>query len=275
MATTNFVDNTSIIYAAWLNDVNSAVYNGTFISSTITPTNIVCNGSVSGTGFSGLVNNTLSAPGAIGSATPNTGSFTTLSATTLTSSTPLGIGSGGTALSASGSAGNVLTSNGTVWASSPKITSSTAVASTSGTSIDFTGIPSWAKRITVMFNGVSLSGTAGYAIQIGSGSIDSTSTYSGSSSRGNSGGPGYTANTTSFTLNSSLGGASDITSGKYTIELLSGFIYVFSGVSANSASQTNLAAGVKTLSGLLDRVRITTTNGTDTFDAGSINIMYE
>jgi len=79
MASTTFVDNSSIIYASWLNDVNSAVYNGTFISSTITPTNIVCNGSVSGTGFSGLVNNTLTAPGAIGNGTPNTGAFTTLS----------------------------------------------------------------------------------------------------------------------------------------------------------------------------------------------------
>lgn len=79
MASTTFVDNSSIIYASWLNDVNGAVYNGTFISSTITPTNIVCNGSVSGTGFSGLVNNTLTAPGAIGNGTPNTGAFTTLS----------------------------------------------------------------------------------------------------------------------------------------------------------------------------------------------------
>jgi hypothetical protein len=79
MASTTFVDNSSIIYASWLNDVNSAVYNGTFISSTITPTNIVCNGSVSGTAFSGLVNNTLTAPGAIGNGTPNTGAFTTLS----------------------------------------------------------------------------------------------------------------------------------------------------------------------------------------------------
>jgi len=86
MASTTFVDNSSIIYASWLNDINSAVYNGTFISSTITPTNIVCNGSVSGTGFSGLVNNTLTAPGQIGNGTPNTGAFTTLSATTLSTS---------------------------------------------------------------------------------------------------------------------------------------------------------------------------------------------
>ena len=45
------------------------------------------------------------------------------------------------------------------------ITAGTAVASTSGTSIDFTGIPSWVKRITVMFNGVSTNGTSNIQIQ--------------------------------------------------------------------------------------------------------------
>jgi hypothetical protein len=29
------------------------------------------------------------------------------------------------------------------------------------------------------------------------------------------------------------------------------------------------------LSGTLDRIRLTTVNGSDTFDAGSINIIYE
>lgn len=85
MASTTFVDNSSIIYASWLNDINATTYNGTFISSTITPQNLVCNGSVSGTGFTGLVNNTLSAPGQIGNGTPNTGAFTTLSTSGLAS----------------------------------------------------------------------------------------------------------------------------------------------------------------------------------------------
>jgi hypothetical protein len=34
-------------------------------------------------------------------------------------------------------------------------------------------------------------------------------------------------------------------------------------------------AGAKSLTGTLDRVRLTTVGGTDTFDAGSVNIMYE
>ena len=132
MASTNFVDNSTVIYAAWLNDVNNAVYNGIFAASSISPANLVCNGSVSGTGFTGLVNNTLSSPGAIGSGTPNTGAFTTL-----TSSVGVAVSSGGTGAKtfaannvllgngtsafqvvAPGTSGNVLTSNGTTWQSS-------------------------------------------------------------------------------------------------------------------------------------------------------------
>ena len=131
MASTNFVDNSTVIYAAWLNDVNNAVYNGIFAASSISPANLVCNGSVSGTGFTSLVNNVLSSPGAIGSGTPNTGAFTTLTATT-----PIGAASGGTGRAtltannvllgngtsavqqvAPGTAGNILTSNGTTWVS--------------------------------------------------------------------------------------------------------------------------------------------------------------
>lgn len=142
MASTTFTDNQSVIYAAWLNDVNNAVYNGIFAATTITPSNIVCNGSVSGTGFTSLVSNVFASPAAIGSAVPNTGAFTTL-----TASTPVGIASGGTGRNtltannvllgngtsavqqiAPGTSGNVLTSNGTTWASSPATGSGIAKA---------------------------------------------------------------------------------------------------------------------------------------------------
>lgn len=129
MASTTFIDNQTTIFADWLNDVNSVVYNGTFQSLTITGTSIVCTGTASGAGFTNLINNSLSAPGAIGSATPNTGAFTTLSATALSSTTlnttaitglttPLTRAQGGTGLSAAGTSGNVLTSDGTNWVSS-------------------------------------------------------------------------------------------------------------------------------------------------------------
>jgi hypothetical protein len=123
MASTTFIDQQTVIYAAWLNDVNNAVYNGIFVSPSITSTSLICNGTASGAGFTNLINNSLSAPGPIGSLTPNTGAFTTLSATTLNASsvgtltTPLSRANGGTGLSAAGTSGFVLTSNGTNWAS--------------------------------------------------------------------------------------------------------------------------------------------------------------
>jgi hypothetical protein len=81
MASTTFIDQQTVIYAEWLNDVNNAVYNGSFPNGNINLTTLTVSGSVSGAGFTSLVNNTLSAPGAIGSVTPNTGVFTTLNAT--------------------------------------------------------------------------------------------------------------------------------------------------------------------------------------------------
>jgi hypothetical protein len=54
-------------------------------------------------------------------------------------------------------------------------TLATAVASTSGTNIDFTGIPAWVKKITVMLAGVSVSGTSIIQVQLGdSGGIENT-----------------------------------------------------------------------------------------------------
>ena len=154
------------------------------------------------------------------------------------------------------------------------ITSGTAVASTSGTSIDFTGIPSWAKRITVMFNGVSTNGTSNLLIQIGSGSV-AASGYLGGSSNLSSGGVTTTLYTTGFGIRG-YDTASFLMVGSISIKLLSGFIYSADGVLANSIGNvTNTTAGNVTLTGVLDRIRITTVNGTDTFDAGSINILYE
>jgi hypothetical protein len=158
------------------------------------------------------------------------------------------------------------------------ITSGTAVASTSGTSIDFTSIPNWVKRITVMFNSVSTSGTANYLIQIGSGSVTSTGYVSGSTviSLGAANSTSGVSSTAGFVIASV--NAANAYSGIFTLTNLSGNIWVASSVlsTTSGGNQTTQSAGISsTLSGVLDRVRITTSNGTDTFDAGSINILYE
>jgi hypothetical protein len=152
------------------------------------------------------------------------------------------------------------------------IVSGTSQASTSGTSIDFTGIPSWVKRITVMFSGVSTNGSSFILAQIGSGSITSSGYISAAAYTGAS--TGGTTSTAGYVLTAAAGAANNQT-GSVVLTLLGSNVWVLSSVLARQDGYTNTAAGTVTLSGTLDRVRITTVNGTDTFDAGSINILYE
>jgi hypothetical protein len=149
----------------------------------------------------------------------------------------------------------------------------TAVASTSGTSIDFTSIPSWAKRITVIFNGVSTSGTSFVQVQLGdSGGIETTG-YSSTAS-GGAAALATSTSTTGFNIDNSNATATSARNGSMQIVNISGNIWIDSG-NQGDGTRTIMFGGSKTLSATLDRVRITTVNGTDTFDAGSINILYE
>jgi hypothetical protein len=153
------------------------------------------------------------------------------------------------------------------------INSGTAVASTSGTSIDFTGLPSGLKRITVMFNGVSTSGTSAVLIQIGAGSVTSTGYTSTSNNLNQANSTGGTNSTAGFVTQSN--DATFTRSGVLTLHLLGSNVWVSSHTMKLNTTQVALGGGDVTLAGACDRVRITTVNGTDTFDAGSINILYE
>ena len=154
------------------------------------------------------------------------------------------------------------------------ITSGTAVASTSGTSIDFTNIPSWVKRITLLFNEVSVSGANNpYLIRVGNSSGISSSGYISTSNHFNAAnGTGGSSNTTGFLLYEN--NQSSNVSGKVSLDLSSGNLWVYSAVFKNSTALVGIGAGSTNITSL-DRVRITTVNGTDTFDTGSINILYE
>ena len=154
------------------------------------------------------------------------------------------------------------------------ITSGTAV-SASGTSVDFTGIPSWAKRVTVMFSGLSTNGTSTWLIQIGdSGGVEITG-YAGTCSvLGNASAGTSTVYSAGFLLIAT--NAAFTGQGTFVITLLGSNTWTGFGIMGRSdGANTIMSAGFKTLSDTLDRVRITTTNGTDTFDAGTINILYE
>ena len=170
--------------------------------------------------------------------------------------------------------GTVAGTTGTLY----PLVSGTAVASTSGTAIDFTGIPSWAKRITVMFNGVSTNGASIVQVQLGdSGGVETTgytAMVSNVQTTTNTT-RGVTA-TTGFILQHASS-AAEVLQGAVVLCLLGSNTWVCNGALYNSAGTAgiNTPSGSKALSDTLTQVRITTAGGTDTFDAGSINILYE
>jgi len=154
------------------------------------------------------------------------------------------------------------------------ITSGTAVASTSGTSIDFTSIPSWVKRVTVMLSGVSTSSTAYKLIQLGTSGGVVTSGYTSSSSiiYGNN-------QCVQQSFSTGFGIRSDVAAeeliGTYVFMLFGSNTWVGASLLNNySTARVWHGSGQVSLGGTLDRVRITTASS-DTFDLGSINILYE
>ena len=156
----------------------------------------------------------------------------------------------------------------TDWIYFTSLNLSTSVATTSGTSIDYTGIPSWVKRITVLLNGVSTNGTSIVQVQIGSGFILAT----GYVSSYQQGATGYSS-TTGFALPGISTG--DARRGAMVITLVGSNIWVETILADTNGASSGSGGGSVALSGTLDRLRLTTVNGTDTFDAGSVNIMYE
>ena len=186
-----------------------------------------------------------------------------------------------------GTTGQGLTTNGsnvlgwsTLLTQGAAITAGTAVATTSGTSIDFTGIPSWVKRITVMFDQVSTNGISFVQVQLGdSGGVETTGYLSTGAYILTTGGtPSASSGSFSSGFGLFAGGASYSRDGIMTIANISGNNWVSShsmSILDGVASIPMFGGGRKALSATLDRVRITTVNGTDTFDAGSVNILYE
>ena len=150
------------------------------------------------------------------------------------------------------------------------------VKTATSTSVDFTGIPSWVRRITVMFSGVSSNGTSTMQIQFGAGSI-TTSGYLGSADytvfNGTS---GVTLFTTGLGMGRGVTPAANALHGSAVLTNLTGNTWVgtFYGTTSGTAGKADGSTSI-TLSGTLDRIRITTVNGTDAFDAGTINILYE
>jgi len=182
-----------------------------------------------------------------------------------------GYGGLGASISPTTAGNTIFTTDGTNWSSTQKIVRGTTVATTSGTSVDFTSIPSWVKRITLILQGVSTSGTSAKLVQIGAGSVQNTGYVSTGVFAGST--QGTQNNTAGFVIASNV--ASEVLSGHMIITLISGNLWVASHTFKYTNTYGGFGGGDVTLSGTIDRVRLTTVNGTDTFDAGSVNILYE
>jgi hypothetical protein len=152
--------------------------------------------------------------------------------------------------------------------------SGTAVTA-SGTSVDFTDIPSWVKRITVMLSGVSTNGTSPIICRIGSGGSVSTSGYVGNRATiTNASSVSIIDVSTALHISSSPTTTAQCAATVVWLKV-TGNTWVGTSSSRDAGTVTSTCNSTLDLAGALDIVRVTTNNGTDTFDAGTINILYE
>jgi len=169
------------------------------------------------------------------------------------------------------STGSVAYTSGQTYAGA--LASGTAQSTASGTGFTFTGIPSYVKRITFIFNAVATSGSSQFLVRIGSGSL-TTSGYASQSSYVYSA-VGTTNSTAGFAV---FHDSSTYTvSGNMILTNVSGNNWVssFTGFNSTGTTYCIFGGGYVSLSGTLDRIALNTVNGTDTFNAGSVNIIYE
>lgn len=149
------------------------------------------------------------------------------------------------------------------------IINGTPVTLTNQTFVDF-AIPAGAKRVNVSLSNVSSNGTSGFMIQLGDrGGVETTGYLGGVNS------PTASTDNTSGLIVNNAALAAQNTSGFFTLAFLTGNSWCFSGTCFMSATRGYWAAGSKTLSESLTTVRLTTVNGTDQFDAGTVNVSWE
>lgn len=146
--------------------------------------------------------------------------------------------------------------------------------SASGTSVNFTGIPSWAKKITVMLNGTGTSTGSNQVIRFGSSGSAQTTGYN-STVGSLSAGVSAATNTTGFHLGTTGNTSTNRFYGALTLSLVGSNVWVATCFMAVPNASNIITGGQVAMTGTLDSVFITSANGTDTFNAGTINIQYE
>ena len=200
---------------------------------------------------------------------------TTLNATTSSGLVATPDNSGDIALQSNGTTKLTVSSAGVYG----QITSATAQASTSGTAINFTGIPSWAKRVTVILNQASLNGSSPMQVRIGtSGGVESSGYFGTATTTQSTNVGGYSSRLSNGFQTGYEGGAQLNISGLMTIVLVGSNTWCATwnfGSNNGDSGYIMWGGGSKALSGTLDRVQVIASNGTDAFDNGTINIFYE
>jgi hypothetical protein len=150
-------------------------------------------------------------------------------------------------------------------------TLATEVTLTNQTVVEFLSIPSWARRLTMMFDAVSTNGTSEWLIQLGdSGGFETTGYLSVGSRLTN--GVVTTNSTAGFNLPSVL--AANSLSGAVSVNHMTGNSWTANGSVGGTTTMNLVVSGSKTTSATMDRIRLTTVNGTDQFDAGTLNVSY-
>jgi hypothetical protein len=244
--------------------------------------NLSVAGTLSATGATSLGAITCSGAAVMSSTLAVTGATNLRAGTTLGTSTSNTVTLNGllSAGGGTGTSGQYLQSRGTantpVWSNISPITQATAKVTTSGTAVnilfsDTITDASSVKKITIMLKGVSLSGNAVPIIQLGTSSGFVSTGYNATAF--NEG-----ATSTNGTAGFPLRGSGDLAftfSGNIVITSFGSNTWVQSGIVRPASDKLGFSAGEVTLASTLDRVRITTVAGTETFDAGSINILYE
>jgi hypothetical protein len=154
-------------------------------------------------------------------------------------------------------------------------TLSTAITLTTQTAPDFTSIPSWVKKITFMFAGISTNSTGVIQVQLGTSSGYEITGYATSTWTANTSNVAFT---TGFAIRTTIA-AAFTQSGHLTLTTAGSNLWIGSGVSCRTdAADSSVFSGNKTLGGTLDRLRIiasATGSPSDTFDAGTINLLLE
>jgi len=148
-----------------------------------------------------------------------------------------------------------------------------ASVTAAGTAIDFTGIPSWVKRITLELVGVSTIGTSPIALRLGTAGGFITTGYTASAVQTTTASTTILDGTTLIPLTVSWA-ATVLGVGHVVLTNITGNIWLASGV-FTTATRSVLVAGYIDLGAVLTQLRVTTIGGSETFDAGSISMLYE